>query len=610
MKTYIPIPEDAEYREMFDSYNLTVDNLNSTDFLYETMLTNGQVFFKDDEVYGFVNGQPAVRNRNIIIPRSYIDDFTITNFKVYTRATNTLLDLDITCNLADYRDGKPHYLYIVLDTHGTYEVYDDMFQSDETKLLFARFIIGTDGNSIQFYMMLPFGGSADYIKGNQFYQVTDGLRVNVVNNATKQITLSNAKIRFSAINFDDKSSPDCLEVNFEGNALPIRYVYWDSTDRIPRVDWVSNPTNSLVLDTIMDYETGAISSVANGKYSIQKFYYDVYEECIVAMYGDRVYNDRDDAIYSIDSVMNYPLPDGITYLIPIACIVMENTADPIDDSNFRIINLDYNEQEVLDSDSFTRQQAAEAIEKANELEVVVGAYTQTVDNHINNRTNPHKVRVDQLYDSQDDPCVLDDSFVASGMSVTAIINQTLTQADSVYYKKTGGTISGNASISGTLSVTQKTTLAALEATSLKLTGNVTFDNSNRNIGTTTNQVNNLYVKTVAVSTSASITALTSGNITPTASASYDIGTSNSRWRNAYLNNIYSNGTISGASGTFSGTLGVTGAVTAGGISCTEALTMSSNKRISVSNGYLVIGDYSLRLGGSGAIPTQNGYGIW
>ena len=34
MKQYKQVPEDAEYREYYDSYRLTVDNLNDTDYLY------------------------------------------------------------------------------------------------------------------------------------------------------------------------------------------------------------------------------------------------------------------------------------------------------------------------------------------------------------------------------------------------------------------------------------------------------------------------------------------------------------------------------------------------------------------------------------------------
>ena len=34
MKSYTQIREDSEYREVYDSYIQTVDNLNDVDFLY------------------------------------------------------------------------------------------------------------------------------------------------------------------------------------------------------------------------------------------------------------------------------------------------------------------------------------------------------------------------------------------------------------------------------------------------------------------------------------------------------------------------------------------------------------------------------------------------
>ena len=41
---------------------------------------------------------------------------------------------------------------------------------------------------------------------------------------TKPFTLSDVKIRFSDINFDDMLSSDCLEVKFNGITVPIKYV--------------------------------------------------------------------------------------------------------------------------------------------------------------------------------------------------------------------------------------------------------------------------------------------------------------------------------------------------------------------------------------------------
>lgn len=613
MRTYKQIPEDAEYRELYDSYRRTVQNLNDLDFLYDTMMSDGQVFFKDDEVYGFVNGQPALRNRNIVIPRAYIDDFRITNFILFDRMTNDLITLDINCNLADYRDNKVHYLYVVLDHHGTYEVYDDMFQSDEYKILFARFLIGTDGDSRQFYVMLPFAGSADYIKGTQFYQVTDGLRVKVVNPNTKQLTVSRAKIRYSAINFDDRSSPDCITIDHEGNAVPIRYVYWDANDGIPRANWEGTAGYDLDFDTIMNYETGRTSRVPEGSYSIQKFYYDVYERCIVALYGNAAYNTREEAILSIDSVMNYPIPDGVEYLIPIACVVMENTDDPIDiGTNFRIVNLDYNEQEVLDSDTFTRQQAAEAISKSNQAIAAVSSISSMLLDHTGNLNNPHKVRMDQLYNSRGNQVTIDDSFAEAGLTVNGIINRALTRVEGDFYSKYGGQINGDVSVTRTLSVSGKTTLAATDINgNLKLAGNMTFDSSEtRNIGSTSSRLNYLYSKYLNISDTSTLALVNTYSVKPRVNGSYYLGDSDLRWYYGYFNNVDISNSISAYSGSFSGSVSVSGSLTTNNISCNGTLTMGYEKKLSVNNGYLVIGSYSLRLGSEGSIPTQNGYGIW
>ena len=673
MKTYIPITENSEYREVYDSYMQTVDNLNDVDFLYSSMLSNGQVFFKNNDVYGTVNGQPALRNTNIYIPREYIDDFRISDFILYTRATNELITLDINCNLANYRDNKIHYLYVILDPNGTYEVYDDMFQSDETKILFARFIIDTTGDSKQFYIMLPFAGSADYIKGNQFYQVTDGLRVQVVNANTKRLTVSNAKIRFSAINFDDKASPDCIEIDHGGNALPIRYVYWDATSNIPRVDWDEATSYTLKLNKIMNYSTGTMSSVATGSFSIQKFYYDVYTRCIVAMYGNASYNTREGAILAIDSVMSYPLPDGIEYLIPIACIVMQNTSDPISDANFRIINLDYNEQEVLDSDTFTRQQAAEAVAKANQAESEVASLSSILSTHTGNRANPHRVRVDQLLKSDGTAGPIDDSL--TDITLAQILAQAASGASNLYYSKNGGTISGNASITGTLTVAGKTTLEATDTGALKVSGSISFDSENRTIGASNKRLGYLYAKNISASLTSYLADVScNGNVTPNYSNSYALGNSNYRWSSGYFVDLNVSGTLTGnyinasnnltaggyvsagtdvyganklysASGdiytgsgniyTISGNISAGGTMTcsgqlwtkstfrcdstasfsgritaSGGINCNSSLDMANNQRINVNNGYIVIGGYSLRLGSDGSIPTTYGYGIW
>lgn len=596
MKRYIQVDEDAEYREYYDSYRVTVDNLNDTDFLYKTSLSNGQVFFEEDEMYGFVNNQAAVRNRNITISMDYIDDFVIRDFKVYTRATNELISLDINCNLKNYRDGKPHFLYIVLSHNGTYEVHDDMFQTDETKILFARFIIDTTGNSIQFYMMLPFAGSADYIKGNQFYQVTDGLRLQIVNNSTKTFTLSDAKVRFSGINFDDVSSPDCLEIDFEGNVVPIRYISWDNDDSLPRVNWKAPLVNSLILDKTMNYSNGGISNVDTNDFTIQKLYYDIYEKCIVAMYGNTSYHTLTEAILNIDTILNYPLPDGIEYLIPIACVILKNTSEAFSNDTIRIINLDYNEQEVLDSDTFTRQQSSEAILKANQALSVANETSDDLNDHLGDRTNPHRVALNQLYNSVGTQIVLDDSY--ADYTVTSLISRINSDMDNIYFKKSGGTISGATSVSSTLAVTGKATFNenVIANNGIKLQKGITLADAISDIGTSSARLRAIYVTTINANGNATISgSLTTADIVPSVTNTSNIGTQNIRYNTIYSRNIDNSSSISTSSMSISGTLTSVNGTFSGEVT-TPKLTVSNN-------GYLIIGNKALGLGGQFTPPT-------
>lgn len=596
MKAYKQVAEDAEYRELYDSYRRTVENLNSTDYLYKSNLSNGQLFFIEDEMYGFVNNQPAMRGRNITISSDFIDNFVIRDFQVYSRFTNEIITLNVNVNLADFRDGKMHYLYVVLSHRGKYEVHDDMFQSDETKILFARFLIDTMGNCVQFYVMLPFAGSADYLKGNQFFQVTDGLRVKLLNSNTKQLKLTKAKIRFSGINFEDLSSPDCITIDHGNNPVPIRYTYFDYNDSVPRVDWTGNTYESLQVDKVINYNTGNITTVTDGKFSIQKLYYDVYERCLVALYGNRAYDTREEAILNIDSVMSYTLPDGIEYLIPVAAVVIQRTSSALNDNNFKVVNLDYNEQEVLDSDTFTRQQAAEAMNKANQALELAGGVDTTLSSHTNLRNNPHQVTAAQLG--------IDSSYLNT--TVSAILQSAANSAADLYYKKSGGTISGDVTISNSkkLTVTGQTDLNSTVNVGgiLNVNGSIIpYNDTGISIGSASKRIYEVNTYQLNVDY---ITYLRGNTyvrtVLPESTLSYTLGSSNARFFDVYTQYVDASNQIT------CGSLYTSGAITGDSASVSDLVA----NRIDVTNGYLVLGSYSLKLGGAGDIPTQDGYGIW
>ena len=92
MKVYTPLEETSTYRDLYDSYNQTVDNLNDTDFLYESSLSDGRVFSSQK---GYVNLQEGIMGQNITISAADLGNFKIRGFVYYTRKYSTIQMLTI-----------------------------------------------------------------------------------------------------------------------------------------------------------------------------------------------------------------------------------------------------------------------------------------------------------------------------------------------------------------------------------------------------------------------------------------------------------------------------------------------------------------------------------
>lgn len=396
MKNYPILSEECTWREVYDAYNDTAKNLNDIDFLYKSNLSNGQLYDVVENV-GYVNGQPAYRNTNITITSDYIANFKISGFKFYNRETNSIIDIDINCNLYQYEDNKPHFLYLVLSDKGKYEVYDSMFEEKSGVVLFARFVINTNGNATQFYVIAPFAGSPDYIKGNTFYDVAEGLNLTYYSQSNKQFTLTPFKVRFSGINFDDYNSPDVIHLDKSNTNIKFKYAYWDTADALPRINWSANDAvDNLIVNKLMNYTSGAISDLAANKFSIQKVYYDIYSNTFAVMYGNTAYDDITTAVVNSNTILDYPKLDGMDYLIPVAIVIVKNSTEAFSNETIRIIGLTYDETELFDSNDIARQQSTEALLKAEQAIQSAADANTNINNHIQNITNPHGVTKAQV----------------------------------------------------------------------------------------------------------------------------------------------------------------------------------------------------------------------
>ena len=480
MKVYTPLQETSTYRDLYDSYNTTVDNLNSTDFLYESNLSDGRVF--SDQV-GYINLQEAHMGQSVTISAADLGDFKIRGFVYYSRKYNTYKVMDINCDLTGYKDNRVHFLYVLMQTGGTYEVYDDMQSNTDERMLFARFVIDTSGNSVQFFLAAPFAGTPDYVKSNPTFEVMSGLKGVGTNSNT--LILGQGKIRFPGINFDNKADPDVLTVDVSSEALPLRYVTWDSVNSRPTVNWGSGTVTNFDFSKMMNFSTGAITNVANNKTTIQKVYFDPYTKSGVVEYGNVAYNSLEDAMKVLGTVASYPLIDGVKYLIPLVAIVnKKGNTDLTEEEYCSVVSLTPNEELIFGLDQASQQMALEAQIKAQQAIDTVGDVQTALGNHTANVSNPHNVTRSQLGIS-DTLANKTLTQIYSGAAQYILDNNSL---NTKYLPLVGGTITGtltvngvltarsNVSITGSLSA-GTTTLGTTTVGSLISTGTGEFRNS-------------------------------------------------------------------------------------------------------------------------------------
>lgn len=363
MKEYTILDQDCEWRELYEAVNETNTNLNDTDKLYMSSMSNGQIYTNSNDKY-YVNNQEATRGTNIVIAKEDIGNFRIYGFKIYYRKLNKIYNIDIDVNLDDYKDNRVHFLYIVLTgEHGAFEIKDSVLENTETSMLFARFVIATDGTAKQFYVICPFAGSPDYIKGNTFYQVSNGFNLEVVSETLKTFTIQDSEIQFSGINFENYMSPDVLPVRAT-TSLTFRYVEYDDGEYITNWDSV---IQTPIKNKIINYTSGVETTVDENKFTIQKVYYDYLTKVFVALKGNAQYDTMKDATTNINTIFNYPLPDGIRYMLPIAAIIIKNSDEQYSDETLKIVGLKYDENELFDANEIAIEQSEKAIEIVNQF---------------------------------------------------------------------------------------------------------------------------------------------------------------------------------------------------------------------------------------------------
>lgn len=137
----------------------------------------------------------------------------------------------------------------------------------------------------------------------------------------------------------------------------------------------ANPLEA-VLQEVQDgldeisFSTGTLKSVPAGKFTIQRILWDVYEDTLIMQYGDKVFNTLDDAVDGTD-LLEYPAPFGKTIYIPLAILILKSGISSInDDSETILIDRRWivvDEQMTEYADYISRAKAEKALQQIYEI---------------------------------------------------------------------------------------------------------------------------------------------------------------------------------------------------------------------------------------------------
>ena len=259
---------------------------------------------------------------------------------------------------------------------------------------------------------------------------------------------------------------------------------------------------SIILDNIsndledIDFAVGELRSVPSGKFTIQRILWDIYEHTFIMQYGDTVYDTFNDAIEGT-SLLEYPAPFNKTIYIPLSIMVIKSGISSINnDTETIIINRKWVEvdQELNDyADYVARSWADKAL---NQI-------TQIVNGDIAvDKANKLKYTSSGTVNYADGDFYLNYNNLRNRLTVVDNLNQSSVDNTKVLSAHQGYVLNQNK-----LSTSGGTLTGALTAKA------ITADN------------------------------ITAKNVVPSATNTYNLGSSSSYWNNAYVKNLYISGNL-------------------------------------------------------------------
>lgn len=306
----------------------------------------------------------------------------------------TLVFIDVMyVNLEEYIDDRTHYLY--LSSGKGWEVHDDVDHETADLMLFARFMLSERGAQ-EFYIMAKSTYTPFYNSQADYYKILSGI---VLQPRTGlHVTTTPGVIKYSGINRKILDHPDLITCDFVGDA-PLRYITQDN-----RIDWNTPAVYEVVTNKLLDYENKVFKDIPEGKWSVQRWFYDVHHNCLCVQYADKAYIDLDAAIADSTSD-DYPFIENKKLYLRVGDLYLKSGATDLTDKDSAIFVKNQNQtnddnEQLVAIDILARNKAEAAIEAAGRANDRLDVLEEDYETH-KNALNPHKTSTSDLVNGND-----------------------------------------------------------------------------------------------------------------------------------------------------------------------------------------------------------------
>lgn len=442
---------------------VTITNLNAISSQFEDSLDvhrlSSGIIWSGNELIENTNPRFQI---NVPIPTTNIRQVHFQNIKLYYASINKLINIDdMYLDLSPY---KFKYLaYLVMYDDLSYDVVLEKPEDYQSNRITIARIYKPTNQIEQFFFCPPHVCATHYELSYPWYEFIDGGEPDLLVNNT--IALGPTEIKYPSLNFSHRENKNVVIFDRE-EPKKVRWSIIDNGVDYNNLNLTINTENYL-------RNNKTITAIPKGKFSLSRLYLDPYENVVIQQYATQYWETLFDAMTEYQTY-HQPDPNNKEDYIPLGAIIYESQVTDLTDRDKvrwytnhdkskqsdkdNLFAIDLVVREILEifqkqtDERFKKvearctalenrctvleQRCTDLERRMDDAELEIDNLWETLNNHLKNTSNPHKVKLTQLYskDGKSQPYdIATQSEAIAGSSSVKLMTPSTDKANIDYY---------------------------------------------------------------------------------------------------------------------------------------------------------------------------------